>query len=230
MNVLIVGCGRVGVELALSLHQTQLVTVVDPDARSFDRLGLHFSGRTVQGEGLDRNVLVRAGIETADALAAVTSSDNVNVIVARVAHEVFHVKRVATRVYNPRRLPIYEKLNLETVSSSSWGAHRIEQLLIHPGLQSIVSAGNGEVQVYEMTVPSEWAGRKLADLVPSEFAIPVTLARRGHGLLPRSDSLLEAEDVLQVSATGEGLKILRERIHDNGFALAGHSENDRRKD
>jgi trk system potassium uptake protein TrkA len=230
MNVLIVGCGRVGVELALSLHRTQLVTVVDPDARAFDRLGLHFSGRTVQGEGLDRNVLLRAGIETADALAAVTSSDNVNVIVARVAHEVFHVKRVATRVYNPRRLPIYEKLNLETVSSSSWGAHRIEQLLIHPGLQSMVSAGNGEVQVYEMTVPMEWAGRKLADLVPSESALPVTLSRRGHSMLPRADSLLESDDVLQISATDEGLKILRERIHDNGFTLSRRSENDRRKD
>ena len=94
----------------------------------------------------------------------------------------------------------------------------------------MVSAGNGEVQVYEMTVPTEWAGRKLADLVPVESAIPVTLARRGRGLLPRSDSLLEAEDVLQVSATDEGLKILQERIHDNGFALSGHSENERRKD
>ena len=230
MNVLIVGCGRVGVELALSLHQTQLVTVVDPDARSFDRLGLHFSGRIVQGEGLDRNVLVRAGIETADALAAVTSSDNVNVIVARIAHEIFHVKRVATRVYNPRRLPIYEKLNLETVSSSSWGAHRIEQLLIHPGLQSMVSAGNGEVQVYEMTVPAEWAGHRLDDLIPMQSAIPVTLTRGGRGMLPRFDSLLEPEDVLQISATGEGLKILRERIHANGSGSQVQHGNGLRKD
>ncbi len=132
MNVIIVGCGRVGVELALSLHQNHLVTVIDPDGRSFDRLGLHFSGRTVQGEGMDRYSLMRADIENADALAAVTSSDNVNAIVARVARDIFHVKRVVARVYSPRRLPIYEKLNLQTVSSSSWGAHRIEQMLTHP--------------------------------------------------------------------------------------------------
>lgn len=230
MNVIIVGCGRVGVELALSLHQNHLVTVIDPDPRSFDRLGLHFLGRTVQGEGLHRDALERAGIETADALAAVTSSDNVNVIVARVARDIFHVKHVVTRVYNPRRLPIYEKLDLQTVSSSSWGAHRIEQLLIRPGLQSIYSSGNNEVQIYEMTVPAEWAGRKLAELVPMEYAIPVTLMRAGHGMLPRADILLEPQDVLQVSATGQGEKILRERVHENGSASQNHFGNDAGKE
>ncbi len=221
MNVIIVGCGRVGAELALSLQNEHLVTVIDPDPHAFDRLGLHFSGRIVQGEGMDRNVLLRAGIETADALAAVTASDNANVVVARIARDVFHVERVATRLYNPRRLPIYEKLNIQTVASSSWGAHRIEQLLIHPALQSLVSAGNGEVQIYEMTVPPEWAGRRLSDLVPSEGAIPVTLARGSKSSLPRSDTILDADDILQVSASAEGLNILRQRIHDNGLPSQG---------
>jgi len=216
MNVIIVGCGRVGAELALSLHQEHLVAIIDPDPRSFDRLGLRFSGRTVQGEGLDRNVLLRAGIETADALAAVTASDNVNVLVARIAREIFHVKRVATRVYNPRRVPIYENLNLQTVSSSSWGAYRIKQLLIHPALQSMVSAGNGEVQIYEMAISGEWAGHRLMDLVPAGSAIPVSMTRRSKSFLPRPEIVLEADDILQVSATTEGLGILRERVHDNG--------------
>ena len=219
MRVLIVGCGRVGVELALSLHQEHTVTVIDPEPRSFDRLGPNFLGRTVQGEGLDRDALIRAGIESADALAAVTSSDNVNVIVARVAREIFHVKRVATRVYNPRRLPIYETLNVQTVTSSSWGAHRIEQLLIHPALQSMVSAGNGEVQVYEMAIPNEWAGHRLTDLVPAESAIAVSLSRGSKSFLPRPEMTLEAEDILQVSATADGLRVLQQRVHDNGFAV-----------
>lgn len=216
MNIVIVGCGRVGVELALALHQNHVVSVIDRNLRSFDRLGLHFSGRTIQGHAMDRTALERAGIETAHALAAVTSSDNVNAIVARVAQEIYHVKRVVARIYNPRRAPIYEKLNLQTVSSSSWGAHRIEQLLIHPGMQSISSAGNGEVQVYEMTVPADWNGRKVADLVPMEYAIPVALARNGKGILPRTETRLELQDILQVSSTAEGIKILRERIHENG--------------
>jgi trk system potassium uptake protein TrkA len=216
MKIIIVGCGRVGVELALALHQNHLVSVIDRNAHSFDRLGLHFSGRTVQGHGLDRIALERAGIETANAVAAVTSSDNVNAIVARIAQDIYHVARVVARIYNPRRAPIYEKLNLQTVSSSSWGAHRIEQLLVHPGMQSVSSAGNGEVQVYELTVPSEWNGRKVSDLVPMEHAIPVALARNGKGILPRSEIVLEPQDILQVSSTPEGVKILRERVHENG--------------
>jgi len=216
MNIIIVGCGRVGVELALALHQNHTVSVIDRNLRSFDRLGLHFSGRTIHGHGMDRTALERAGIETAQALATVTSSDNVNAIVARVAQDIYHVKRVVARIYNPRRAPIYEKLNLQTVSSSSWGAHRIEQLLVHPGMQSISSAGNGEVQVYELTIPAEWRGRELSELVPMEHAIPVALARNGKGILPRSEIMLESQDILQVSSTPEGVKILRERIHENG--------------
>jgi trk system potassium uptake protein len=219
MKVIVVGCGRVGAELALSLQHDHLVTVIDPDPRAFDRLGSSFSGRAVQGEGLDRNALVRAGIQSADALAAVTDSDNVNVIVARVAHEIFHIPHVATRVYNPRRLPIYERLNLQTVASSSWGAHRLEQLLVHPSLQSLVSAGNGEVQIYEVIIPEEWVGRKLADLIPAECAIAVSLIRAGKGLLPYPDMILETEDVLQVSATAEGLNMLRERLSNTSAAL-----------
>jgi trk system potassium uptake protein len=216
MNIIIVGCGRVGVELTLSLHQNHTVSVIDRDSSSFDRLGLHFSGRAVQGDAMDRTVLERSGIETADALAAVTSSDNVNAIVARVAREIYHVNRVVARIYNPRRAPIYEKLNLQTVSSSSWGAQRIGQLLIHPGMQSVSSAGNGEVQVYELTVPLEWNGRRVSDLVPMEHAIPVAMARNGKGILPRAEMVLELQDILQVSSTAEGVKILRERVHENG--------------
>lgn len=223
MNVIIVGCGRVGVELALSLHDSHRVSVIDPKPDAFDRLGMRFSGRTVQGDGLDRNVLQRAGIETAEALAAVTSSDNINVIISRVAREMFGVRRVVSRVYNPRRLPLYEKLNLQTVSSSSWGAHRIEQLLIHPGMQSLSSAGNGEVQVYEMTIPAEWSGRKLSELVPAGSAIAVAVARAGRGLLPGADFLLEAQDVVHVSATDQGLKVLRERVHANGNTAEGQA-------
>lgn len=206
----------VGVELALALHQNHLVSIIDQNARSFDRLGPHFSGRTVQGHAMDRTVLERAGIETVNAVAAVTSSDNVNAIVARIARDIYHVNRVVARIYNPRRAPIYEKLNLQTVSSSSWGAHRIEQLLIHPGMQSVSSAGNGEVQVYELTVPSEWNGRRVSDLVPMEYAIPVALARNEKGMLARSEIVLEAQDLLQVSSTPDGVKILRERVHENG--------------
>ena len=131
---------------------------------------------------MDRTVLERSGIEDADALAAVTASDNVNAIVARVARAYVPRPSCGGALFTTRsRAPIYEKLNLQTVSSSSWGARRIEQLLVHPGMQSISSAGNGEVQVYEMTIPSEWSGHLVSELIPMEHSLPVALARNGKG-------------------------------------------------
>lgn len=212
MNVIIIGCGQVGVELALSIQRAHSVTVIDSDTAAFDRLGPDFTGRTVQGEALDRDVLVRAGIETADALSAVTASDNVNAIVGRVALEVFKVKQVVVRVYNPRRGMVYDELGLQTVSSSSWGAQRIEQLLTQPWIQRVASAGRGNVQVLELTVPPEWDGRRLAEIVPREHAVPVAVVRRGQAHLPQADTALAAGDLLHVSVTTEGERILRQRF------------------
>lgn len=141
MKLMVVGCGRVGAELALSLQGDHQVAVVDARAEAFDRLGPDFVGRTIQGDGLDRDALLRAGIETADGLAAVTASDNVNAIVARIAQSIFGVERVVARLYNPRREPVYRKLNIQTISSSSWGAHRIEELLTQQELRRPTSAG-----------------------------------------------------------------------------------------
>lgn len=215
-QILIVGCGRVGVELALSISQQGfIVTVVDYNPRAFDRLGPDFRGRTVQGEAFDRDVLLRAGIEQAHAFAAVTASDSANIVAGRIAREIYHVTHVVARVYNPRRGPIYEKLGLQTITSSSWGAQRIEQLLLHPGFQSLCAAGNGEVQLYEIGVPAQWANRPVSELLPETEALPVALTRGGRGSLPTRDTILQAHDLLQVSATPEALRRLRQRLSEN---------------
>ena len=216
MNVIIVGCGRVGVELALSLCRQHLVTMIDPKPLAFDRLGTDFLGRTVQGDGLDREVLLRAGIESAEALAAVTNSDNVNVVVARIARDLYHIPRVVARVYNPRRILIYEKLGLQTVASSSWGARRIEQLILNPGLISVFSAGNGEVQLYEIVVPQAWSGRPLGDLLPEQGVVAMALVRSGKASLPDRATLLQTQDILHVSATTESVAVLNQRLQANG--------------
>jgi trk system potassium uptake protein TrkA len=216
-HIIIVGCGRVGQELALSVHrQGYNVAVMDANQNAFDRLGLDFAGRTVQGDALDRDALKRAGIDTAHGLAAVTSSDSANIITARVARDVFKIDHVVARVYDPARAPIYEMLGLQTVASSSWGAQRMEQLLLHPGLQSVYSAGNGEVQIFEVIVPETWQGRTLGELVPASSAVAAAVTRGGRGLLPAPDFVLMADDVLQVSATAEGAASLRQRLRTNG--------------
>jgi trk system potassium uptake protein TrkA len=213
---MIVGCGRVGVELALSLGRTHRVTVIDNNPLAFDRLGSDFLGRTVRGEGFDEEVLQRAGIESTDAMAAVTRSDNVNVVVGRMARDLYHVRRVVARVYNPRRIPIYEKFGLQTVASSSWGAQRIEQVILHPGLQSVFSAGNGEVQLYEIYIPQDWNGTLLTELLPEQGAAAMSLVRSGKACFPDSAVRLQTQDILHVSATAEGLAVLRKRLHENG--------------
>jgi trk system potassium uptake protein TrkA len=143
----------------------------------------------------------------------VTTSDNVNVIVGRMARDIYHIQHVAARVYNPRRIPIYEKFGLQTVSSSTWGAQRIEQLILHPGVQSVFSAGNGEIQLYEIDIPLEWSGRSLIDLIPAYGATPMSLVRGGKAILPEKTAILQGQDILHVSATTNGVVELRHRLH-----------------
>ena len=213
-QIVIVGCGRVGIELAKSIFRRGYsVTIVDSNPRAFDRLGSDFQRRTVQGDIFDQDVLKRTGIKDAYAFAAVTNSDSVNIIAAQVARDIYHVRHVIARIYNPRCGPIYEKLGLQTVSSSAWGAQRIMQLILHPGLQSVYSAGNGEVQLYEIAIDDKWHGHKLSELVPPKEAIAVAITRGGRALLPAPDHILEAYDILQISATVEGAVLLRQRLH-----------------
>ena len=213
-TIVIVGCGRLGVELALSItRQGHSVCVLDNNNRAFDRLGSDFRGRMVHGDALDREALHRAGIEKAYGLAAVTTSDSANIVTARLARDIYHVANVVARIYDPSRAPVYEKMGLQTIASSSWGARRIEQLLLHPGLQSVYTAGNGEVQVYEITIPEQWDGRRLDELLPAGQALPVALARGGRALLPAAAESLHMDDILHVSATVDGAAALRQHLH-----------------
>jgi trk system potassium uptake protein TrkA len=211
-HIIIVGCGRVGAELALALcAKRHRVTVLDANQYSFDRLGSDFTGRTVQGDGMDQTALKRAGIGEAHALAATSSSDSVNIVVARMAQEIFKLDHVVARVYNPRRMPVYDQLGIRTIASSSWAAQRIEDILLHPGMRSIHSAGSGEVQIYEIVVPDHWVGQTIVQVLPADV-VPVALERSGQGVLPTASTVLQDNDVLLVSARDFATVALRERI------------------
>ncbi|HEM60805.1 MAG TPA: TrkA family potassium uptake protein [Chloroflexi bacterium] len=130
MRIVIVGCGRVGAQLArLLLTNGHQVAVVDKDSASFDRLGPDFMGELVLGLGIDEDVLLRAGIDRADAVVAVTSGDNTNVMAAQVAKEIFGVPRVICRINDPLREEIYRSLGLETICATTWQANRIREIL-----------------------------------------------------------------------------------------------------
>ncbi|HEY5003895.1 MAG TPA: TrkA family potassium uptake protein [Ktedonobacteraceae bacterium] len=126
MKVVIMGCGRVGATLATNMDKVgHKVTVIDSNTDSFQRLDSTFKGEKVQGSGIDEEVLKEAGIETADAFAAVTNGDNRNIMASQIAKEIFHVKKVVCRIYDPIREQTYRELGLETVCPTLVGAHML---------------------------------------------------------------------------------------------------------
>ncbi len=213
MHMIVVGCGRVGSELAYRLFRRgHQVAVVDGAAEAFEKLHPDYRGRTVEGEVLSREVLRRSGIEQADGLAAVTNSDPVNAVLAHIARTLFHVPNVVVRNYDSRFLPLHEAFGLQTISSTRWGAQRIEELLHHGAPRSVFSAGNGEVQVYEILVPADWAGRRLNELLPETGVAPVALTRAGKAILPGRGAEFASGDLLHLSATRKGIEELRQRL------------------
>lgn len=213
MNVVVVGCGRVGSQLAYRLCQRgHTVTVIDPVAAAFENLPPDFRGRTLEGAALNEDVLRRAGIAQADGLAAVTNSDSLNAVVAHVAHTVYHVPSVVVRNYDPRWRPLHEAFGSQVVSSASWGAQRIEELLHQTEIRTLFSAGNGEVGICELAVPPTWQDRSLQDLLPASGCVAVALTRAGRAALPTAETRLQAGDILHLAVTLEGMEALRGRL------------------
>jgi trk system potassium uptake protein TrkA len=214
MNFIVVGCGRVGAELCYHLFKNgHQVVVVDINKESFNRLHPDFRGRTLEGEGLAEGVLERAGIREADGLAAVTNSDTLNAVVAHAARTVYGVTNVVARNYDPNLRPIIEAFGLHSVGSTYWGAQRVEELLINPSQRAVYSAGNGEVEVYEIHIPVRWNGRTVNELLaPLKDCYPVALSRAGRSSLPYSDMKLQTDDLLSVSSTFEGIGALTARL------------------
>jgi trk system potassium uptake protein TrkA len=214
MNFIVVGCGRVGAELCYHLYQSgHQVVVVDIDRESFNRLHPDFRGRTLEGEGLAEGVLERAGIREADGLAAVTNSDTLNAVVAHAARTIYNVSNVVARNYDPNLRPIIEAFGLQTVGSTSWGAQRVEELMMNPTQRVVYSAGNGEVEVYEVQIPGEWNGRTLGELLqPLEECFPVAISKAGKSSLPGLQMELQEGDLLNFSSTFEGMRAMMARL------------------
>lgn len=213
MRVVIVGCGRMGAELASRLFQRgHEVSIIDANEEAFSKLPTNFEGRINQGDAMNRDVMHRAGIERADAVAAVTDSDVLNSVVGHLARSYYHVPNVVVRNHDPRYRPLMEVFGLQVISALSWGAQRIEEMIYHDDVRSVFSAGNGEVEVYEVAIPEEWSGYTIGELVGEKHCYPVSVTRAGWAMLPSPDIVLQAGDVVHVSATLEGVAALRARV------------------
>ncbi|MGW5268985.1 potassium channel family protein [Rhodococcus sp. NPDC003994] len=201
MYVVVMGCGRVGSSLATALSRLgHEVAVIDRDPTAFGRLGSAFTGRRVTGMGFDRDVLVDAGIDRADALAAVSSGDNSNIISARVARETFGVERVVARIYDAKRARVYERLGIPTVATVPWTTDRFLHTLIHDNEQTKWRDPSGNVAVTRLDLADGWVGRSVTLLEKTTGTRVAFLIRFGSGLLPDRKTVLQAEDEVWVAA------------------------------
>ncbi len=140
MNVVILGCGRVGALLATQLEQAgHSVTIIDKSSDSFQRLDPEFTGDRITGSGVDEEVLRRANIEKADAFIAVTNGDNRNIMASQIAKEHFHTKKVLCRIYDPLRESSYRELGLQTFCPTNLGAAALFDALVGKQQSGVVS-------------------------------------------------------------------------------------------
>jgi len=209
MHVIVVGCGRVGSEVALNLAGSEHdVVVIDRRLESFRRLGDGFKGTTMVGVGFDRDVLTEAGITSNCLVAAVTSGDNFNILIARVAWETFGVKHVVVRIYDPRRASIYERLGIATVASVAWTSARVLRHLMESESTPDWIDPSAKFTIVERRVSSAVAGLSIANLEASSKGRVAVMARFGQASIPSSATLLQEDDVLHVVIPADGAELL----------------------
>jgi trk system potassium uptake protein TrkA len=213
MKAIVVGCGRIGAELAYSLYKRgHEVSVVDEAAGSFNNLPSDFQGRLHEGDALNQDVLSRAGIAHCDALAAVTNNDALNAVVCHIAKVEYNVPNIIARNYDPHVRSLFEAFDIQVVSSTSWGAQRIEELLTDTEVRTVFSAGNGEVEVYELVIPQQWDMKKVKELITCNTCKPIAISRAGRAFLPEMETELHTGDLLNVAATFDGIEDTRAHL------------------
>jgi trk system potassium uptake protein len=214
VHFVIMGCGRVGSTLALSLErQGHDVAVIDQVESAFRRLGSGFEGRRVTGIGFDRDTLIDAGIQQAYAFAAVSSGDNSNILAARVARETFGVEHVVARIYDPGRAEVYQRLGIPTVATVKWTADQMLRRLLPQGHVPEFTDPSGKVVLAEVPVNPAWVGHRISALESACGGRVAFLTRLGSGMLPTPDTVYQEGDLLHVATLADDLAVV-ERVLD----------------
>ena len=211
MHVVVVGCGRVGSELAASLEKAgHTVAVVDKNATAFRRLPADFSGQKVVGFGFDRDHLLEAGIERAGAVAAVTSGDNSNILAARIARENFGIDHVVARIYDPRRALIYQRLGIPTVATVQWTTDQVLRRLLPAEEQTHEWMDpSGKVCLSVLEIPTTWCAKLLSGLnEPGRFWL-TAVTRFGSAEIVDTNAVGQEGDLLHFVVEANSLDELR---------------------
>jgi trk system potassium uptake protein TrkA len=210
-RILVVGCGRVGAELATRLATQGLqVTILDRNARAFRRLAEHPNITRLEGMGFDPEILKEAKIEGAYGLAAVTSGDNTNILSARIAREVFNVPNVVARIYDPRRAVVYQRLGIATVATVTWTTEQAIRRLFPEKTPTDWTDASGTVSVMEVSLPSSLAGVQLASLNVDNAVKFAAILRGTSARLIERELIAQEGDRAIVLVTTAGAQRLQE--------------------
>ena len=213
MKTIVVGCGRVGAELAYRLYQKgHDLTIIDEVETAFQNLPTDFRGRTLEGDILAEEMQHRSGMAQAQGLAAVTSSDSLNAVIGHIARTVYQIPNIVVRNYDPRRRAFCDAFGLPLISSTSWGAQRMEEFLAMEPIRAVMSTGNGDVEIYEIVINTQWQDNTIQELLTDSAALPVALTRAEQTILPTPTTKLAVGDRLHVSATSAGIAALRQQL------------------
>ena len=212
MYVIIVGCGRVGAELAkLVSNEGHNVVVVDKNPTAFTRLGGTFNGLTLVGNGFDPDLLKEAGIEKADVFCSLTNGDNTNLVSAQVAKKIFAVPKVIARIYDPDRAQIYQSLGLDIISGTILFAAMLRDKIIESRFSSYLIETK-DVGVIQMEVKDNLLNKHIKDInIEGEFQV-VAIKKIDGTIIPTPQTTLKKNDVIMAIVRTDSLDKIRKKF------------------
>lgn len=217
MHIIVLGCGRIGSRLATLLDESDhTVAIVDREKESFRRLPERFTGRAVLGNVINRTVLEQAGITEAQAVAAVTSGDNSNIVAARIARETYAIESVVARIKDPRRAEIYQRLGIPTVATVTWTVDQVLRRLHRDQTVTDWTHASGSVHLVERALPSQWAGQPLDQLLAHDRYRLALVTRAGEAKLPGPGLVGQEGDLLHLLVHDDAAEALDVALNRGG--------------
>ncbi|MFZ5987634.1 MAG: potassium channel family protein [Bacillota bacterium] len=200
MHIIVIGCGKVGSRFAQVLSEEgHDVVIIDNDSNSFKMLDPDFNGITITGVPIDQDVLKQAGIKTADAVAAVTPDDNVNIMVCQVAKEIFKVPRVVARIYNPAREHVFHQFGLPTICPTDITADVIRSMVLGSKDVSKHTIGGAVVIIRHEKVQNGNVGKKLGAVKIDQGSFIFGVIKSGDFSFANPDVTLNKDDILVIA-------------------------------
>jgi trk system potassium uptake protein TrkA len=204
MQIIVIGCGKVGARFAQVLSDDgHDVVIVDSDSSSFKALDPDFDGVTITGVPIDQDVLKKAGIETADAVAAVTPDDNVNIMVCQVAKEIFKIPKVVARIYDPAREQVFHQFGLQTICPTQITVEVIKSMVVGEPKTSLHTIGNTVLTYNYVLAQNTQIGKKLNTLQLKENSFVFGIMQNGSFHFANEDITVNYGDTLVIAQKGK---------------------------